>query len=76
MACAGDTVGEALMAEESSLKKTTTTEEEFVTKLRNVSAGLLRERLLEMDRTKEVRVFLQAAGNASSSGRIGEYHHL
>lgn len=69
-------MGEALSAEESSPKKTTTTEEELVTKLRNVSAGRLRERLLDIDRMKEVRVFRHVSGKDSSSGRMGEYHHL
>lgn len=64
------------MAVESSLKKTTTTEEVFVTKLRKVSAGLLRERLFDIDKMKEVKVLRDAAGNVSSPGRMGEYHHL
>lgn len=51
-------------------------EEEFVTKSKNVSAGRLRERFVDRDVMKLVRVVRHVEGKARSVGTIGEYHHL
>ncbi len=68
--------GEAERALESSLKYTITMDDEFVTKSRNVSAGLLYERWLHKETMKLVNVWRQTEGNVISDGSIGEYHHL
>jgi hypothetical protein len=51
-------------------------EEERVTKSTKLSAGRFRERWEETDIRKAVRVRRHSAGNESSEGSMGEYHHL
>jgi hypothetical protein len=69
-------LGDAASAVESSVKNTISIDDEFVTKSRNVSAGLFRDRCDEMERMNAVKVWRAAEGNDSSVGSIGEYHHL
>ena len=76
MASGAVKLGEAVMALDSSLRKTITIEEEFVRKSRKESAGLFLPRWVEIACRKAVNVCRHAAGNEFSVGRIGEYHHL
>ena len=69
-------MGDADVAEDNSLRKTITIDDEFVRKSRKVSAGRFRERWPETERRKATRVCRHVSGNAISAGRIGEYHHL
>jgi hypothetical protein len=56
IASEAEVVGEAAKALDSSLKNTINIEDEFVTKSRKVSAGLLRERCAERERMNAVNV--------------------
>jgi hypothetical protein len=51
-------------------------EDERVTKSTKLSAGRLRERWLDTERIRAVKVWRHASGKDSSKGSTGAYHHL